>query len=528
MKKVLFLLIATTVLLSCDKNDEVAPLPIINGVTISDDFNPQISSLPAGDSLKFSIDVKNAISCQWFVNQKLAGEGSTFVFAPTTRGDYKIKVIALSENKQEKEFEVGTIKVVDPVPMVSGMTCNGEAIEGNMITAEVGKAAKLELQCTNADAVSCIWNVDGQIIEGIESLEYTFTAEWSGTHNINIQLKNQDGAMIEKAYILTAVGPYKNMPLLILESDPGMSYGGVDVITDGGVKKGQFHFVNKTHIPASINDAAIFENSIYFLSTVEDFICEADVQTLKLKRKIKNTSPNKATPRRLIIANSTKAYVTLYNPYDSKQGGILPIDLAQGKTEKIIDMSGIFDGEMLVLDGKVIFGAGNKLQYINPATNKVTLIKEFDEKSSIKGIELGKDNQLYILASIGNKSRMTGMNPSSFTVESTVDMDVEISNTAALCSSTSQNKLYFVSTGSNWGATSKIYCYDADLKTAAIFENPQKAMYGYMTISADGTTLYFPWNEYYTSYGFIAYSLNGGNSQKYDCEGNATCKAIHK
>lgn len=527
MKKVLFLLMLTTLLFACDDNDEVAPLPTINGVTISDDFNPQTSSLPIGDSLKFSIDATNAITCQWFVNQKLAGEGSYFIFTPTERGEYSIKVIAQNEDKQEKEFEIGTIRVTDPLPVISGITCNGEAVQGDSITIGVGKPAVLAIQCTNAEVASCSWRVDGQTIEGADSLKYSFTTEWSGTHIINIKVKNRDGAETEKSYILTAVGPYKNTPLLILESDQGMSYGEIAVIENGVIKENQFQAVNNSFIPASVNDATMFKNSIYFLSTAEDIIYEADIQTLKLKRKIKKTTQLKATVRRMIVANDNKAYVTLYNPYNLNQGAILPIDLAQGKIEKAIDIAGIFDGEMFVLGEKVIFGAGNKLQYIDPATDKITLIHEFDIDVAIKGIKLGKDKRLYVLASVGNKSRMIGMNSSSFVIESTVNMDAELSNTAALCASTAQNKLYFVSTGSGWNIPSKIYCYDTDTQKAIIFKEPQKAMYGYMTISADGDTLYFPWNANFISYGFIAYSLNGNNHQEYNLN-SATCKAIDK
>lgn len=531
MKKFLLLLLLAGNLVSCQK-DESSPLPEISDVTISDNFDPTKSSLTLGQSLTFSVDAKHAISYQWHVNQKVKGEDKSFVFTPKDRGSYQIKVVAINEDKQTKEHEIGTIKVLDPAIGISGIKCNGVAVKGEIIEIEAGKDAELEIKCTNAEVASCLWSINDQIIEGVDGLKYTFLPKWSGEYKVKVLLKNRDNIETDKTYTVAANGPYKKMPLLITESGGGMTYGEVSVVMNGNVKKDQFFAVNKSYIDASVNDAAVFGNSLYLLSTtVEGFICEADLQTFKLKRKIKKTTPTtgKGTVRRMVIANKDKAYVTLYNPYNAKQGAILIVNLKVGKTETVIDMEGIFDGQMLVIGDKVIFGAGNKLQYLNASTDQVTLIKEFDAGYSIRGVELGKDGQLYVAVAIGSISKIIGINTSSFTIESTADMTATLGNTVALCASSSQNKLYFVSTGSGWGAKSTVYCYDADTKTASVFANTEKEMYGYMTISADGSTLYFPWvANYYTSYGFISYPLSGGIKQEYDFGSDATCKAIHK
>lgn len=535
-------LLAMTTITSCEK-DKAAPLPEISGVEISDNFNPSTDVLTKGESLTFTLKVENAANCKWYVDEKLQEGKDTFVFTPTMRGSYHIKVVAANEDNVTSEYEVGTINVVDPAPVVAEIMCNDLKIT-DKVALNVGTAANFTVNCTNVDVESFVWSVDGTVVEGAIGNTYKLESDWSGEHTIEIQLKNVDEISTKVSFVVAFDGEYKDLLMLVTESDAGMSYGEVNVVKEGALLENRYEFVNKSNLNASINDATLYGNNLYFLSTTSDFIYEVDRQTLKLKRKISKGAAQLSglgTVRRMVVASKEKAYVSLWGT--GTKGAVAAIDLIKGEGAKAIAVPGMFTDKMIVVGKSVIFGAKNQLQSINSDNDQLTTLATFDEGREVRGVTLGRNGKLYVAVTAvsdgkskpvaGSKSQIVCLNSSTFAIESTTELNVQFGlNTnsmypcSSLCSSSSNDMLYFVITGSEWGATSTIYSFNTLSKTSEIFASPEKGIYGYMTISQDGTTLNFPWGDGYMSNGFYSYSTATKAKVDYEIGSVPPCIAI--
>ena len=498
MKKFLLVSLAVLAMLSCKKDNPVL-LPEIDNVLISGGFNPSTSALTIGNSLTFSLDAENVASCKWYVDGALEGEEMTFVFTPSGRGSYTIKVVAANESNDTVEQTIGTIRVVDPAPIISSLTCDGDPIGGDL-EINVGGELEFSVFSTNVTISGYEWSVNGEAVDATTST-YTFTSDWSGDYEITVALKNLDDIATEESFTVSVNGPYKNGVVFYSTSTANLAFqSSSNYYTDlastatGGES-------------LTFEDVYISDNIIYFLTSYKKILA-CDAQTFK---KIEEYGDFSTTgigySYRFIKAAENKFYISTEK---AVAGGGLWSYQKQGddyvmSATAIAGTANAPYSKPIKVGDYILVGNGDDIAVIDPSTDMAVPHSkngiEIDAARKIRDVVRGRDGYIYAVAygSSTVTSSVIKIDPADFSfieetelLEGTNKVYQSFMAGARAAASLSSNHIFIMGAGG-------IYKYDYQGKSTSLFATGSGTALNYMQMGVDQENLYVGSTNYSTS-----------------------------
>lgn len=168
--------------------NELAP-PVISLVT------PSIGlKVVAGREYILTPDIQNAEGATylWTLNGNEVGTENTYTFKQDELGTYELTLTVTNEDGQSKKTV--SIEVVDKLPIEIVVPSSLYFTENNTKYVELGRTLFVRPFVSISAEPSYQWSLDGQPIEGANSLVYGFKPAKTGEHTLTFTVKydNQD------------------------------------------------------------------------------------------------------------------------------------------------------------------------------------------------------------------------------------------------------------------------------------------------------------------------------------------------
>jgi hypothetical protein len=241
-------------------------------------------------------------------------------------------------------------------------------------------------------------------------------------------------------------GKYEHGAFIVNEGGFGSSNGSVTFRTDSELEQNIFRTTSNYagNVPQSIT----FKNDKgYLVVNGDDKIEVVDGNTFESLSTI--TNKDIVSPRYVEVIND-KAYISVWGTFDTNfsliDSYVLVYDLNTNSVVKKIDTDQ--GTENLLYLGNYLFatnynfGKSSTLAVINPTDN--SLVKQITLSAGPAGMTVDANNKLWVVCSNAGAGKLFRINPSTLTIEQTINITAGSPRTSLAISPDKQNIFYMV------------------------------------------------------------------------------------